>query len=72
MATVTRIDRFTRAVVYSALKGPKTPLATLATMLDGLRGNPAWTQHDIEQVQLRAFRRLTRWPTTSRAQLERA
>jgi len=72
MATLTRIDRVTQEVIYSAVKGPKTPLATLATALDELRSNPLWHPRDIEQVHRRAFRLLTRQNRSSRSQLERA
>jgi len=73
MATITRIDVAINACVREALCGPKTPLASLATSLKELRGDPTWNPRDIELVQARAFWRLTRPARCHpRAQLERA
>lgn len=73
MATLTRIDRAIHQCVRSALGGPKTPLATLATSLDELRNDPSWNAREIRQIQSRAYWRLT-LPHRSQnlAQLERA
>jgi hypothetical protein len=58
MANRTRIDRAIRWCVRSALRGPKTPLATLATLLDELRQVPSWNARDVKQVQAVAFHKL--------------
>ena len=56
----TRIDHAVRRCVRSAMCGPKTPLAALATAIDELRDDPSWDECEIEQVQAKAYRRLSR------------
>ena len=58
MTTNSRIDQAIHWCVRSALRGPKTPLAALATLLDELRHDPSWDHRDIKKVQVVAFRRL--------------
>jgi hypothetical protein len=58
MTTNTRIDNAVKHCVRSALGGPKTPLAALATSLDELRGDSSWTTRDIERVREIAYNRL--------------
>ena len=60
MTTITRTDLAANACVRSALRGPKTPLAALATCLEILREDPSWNKRDVAQVHAKAFRRLTR------------
>lgn len=72
MTAVTRIDDATHSAIRTALHGPKTPLASLATSLAELRKDPSWSDREIEQVHRKAFWRLMRSGVVSRAQLERA
>lgn len=72
MATITRTDLAANACVRSALRGPKTPLAALATSLDALRDDPSWNKRDVEQVRAKAFRRLTRPTRRDYSRLEPA
>jgi hypothetical protein len=58
MAHYKRIDAAIHRCIRAALRGPKTPLATLATSLDELREDPSWNRHDIERVKAVAYRRL--------------
>ena len=58
MAHYTTIDAAIQRCVRSALRGPKTPLAALATSLDELREDRSWNPRDIERVKAVAFRRL--------------
>jgi hypothetical protein len=70
MANRTRIDRAIRWCVRSALRGPKTPLAALATLLDELRQVPSWNARDVRQVQAAAFRKLVQPRRPTRQQFQ--
>jgi hypothetical protein len=71
MASNSQIDRAIQRCVRIALRGPKTPLAALATSLDELRGKSTWNDRDIRLVQASAYRRLILEPSRY-SQLERA
>jgi hypothetical protein len=70
MANRTRFDRAIRWCVRSALRGPKTPLATLATLLDELRQVPSWNARDVRKVQTVAFHRLVQPRRPTRQQFQ--
>ena len=58
MAHYKNIDDAIHRFVRTALRGPKTPLASLATSLDEMREDPSWNRRDIERITAIAFRRL--------------